>query len=113
MKNNMSQTSSGFYRKEKWYNRNIFPLIPVLEIREENEHNNKHFSFRWLFFHIWSLDHLSFELSLVADTHWGIGVIGIMFYLRWVFCIPCPESLVMWLHKHTNRYKEKNDLDKI
>jgi hypothetical protein len=89
----MSQTTSGGMKTEKWYNRNIFPLLPVIERRKSNEHNTSSFSFRWLIFTFWTLDHFSFELSIVATEHWGVGVIGILPYLRWVIAIPCPESL--------------------
>jgi hypothetical protein len=89
----MSQTASGNYRKQKWYNNNAFPLIPVLEIKKANEHNTSGFTFRWLVFTFWTLDSFSFELSIVATEHWGIGVIGILPYLRWVIAIPCPEWL--------------------
>lgn len=89
----MSQTESGNYRKQKWYNNNVFPLIPVLEINKADEHNTGGFTFRWLVFTFWTLDSFSFELSIVATEHWGIGVIGILPYLRWVVAIPCPEWL--------------------
>jgi hypothetical protein len=99
----MSHTASGYYRKEKWYNKNIFPLIPVITIRKSNEHNTSNFTFRWLFFTIWTLDGFQFEVAVVADTHWGIGVIGILPYLRWVVTIPCPEKLGMWFSRNLNR----------
>lgn len=99
----MSHTASGYYRKEKWYNKNIFPLIPVITIKKSNEHNTSSFTFRWLFFTIWTLDSFHFEISLVADTHWGIGIIGILPYLRWAVTIPCPEKLGMWFSKNLNR----------
>jgi len=89
----MSKTASGSYREQKWYNKNVFPLIPVIEIRKPNKHNTSSFSFRWLIFTFWTLDSFSFELSIVATSHWGIGVIGILPYLRWVVAIPCPERL--------------------
>jgi hypothetical protein len=89
----MSQTASGNYRKQKWYNNNVFPLIPVLEIKKANEHNTSGFTFRWLVFTFWTLDSFGFEFSIVATEHWGIGVIGILPYLRWVIAIPCPEWL--------------------
>lgn len=91
----MSQTASGYCRKQKWYNNNVFPLIPVLKIKKANEHNTSGFTFRWLVFTFWTLDSFSFEISIVATEHWGIGVIGILPYLRWVIAIPCPEWLGM------------------
>ncbi len=89
----MSQTASGNYRKQKWYNNNVFPLIPVLEIKKSDNHNTSGFTFRWLAFTFWSLDSFSFEISIVASAHWGFGVIGILPYLRWVVSIPLPEKM--------------------
>ena len=99
----MSQTASVNYRKEKWYNRYIFPLVPVLQIKKSDEYNTSGFSFRWLVFTFWSLDHFSFELSFNIDTHWGIGFSGIIPYLRWVIAIPCPEKVRIWIYKKLTR----------
>ena len=107
----MSQTTSGYYRKEKWYNRNVFPLVPVITVRKANKHNTSSFTFRWLFFTIWTLDSFSFELAFVASTHWGIGLIGILPYVRWVVAIPCPERLGILIdHKLNRRPHFENDL---
>lgn len=102
----MSHTSAGYYRKEKWYNRNVFPLIPVIQVRKANKYNTSNFTFRWLFFTGWSLDRFGFEISVVADTHWGIGVIGILPYLRWVVTIPCPEKLGIIIDRNLGRKVE-------
>lgn len=99
----MPQTRLSCYRKEKWYNKNIFPLVPIITLRKANEHNTSSFTFRWLFFTAWTLDSFSFELSLVATTHWGIGFIGIFPYLRWVVAIPCPDILGSFIDKKLNR----------
>ena len=99
----MSQTASGRYRKEKWYNKNVFPLIPVIDLKKRNEHNTSGFTFRWLIFTFWTLDSFQFELAIVADTHWGLGFIGILPYLRWVIAIPCPEKLGMKISNLLNR----------
>lgn len=100
----MSQTASGTYRKQKWYNKNVFPLIPVIDIKKANKHNTSSFSFRWLFFTVWSLDSFKFEFAFVASTHWGIGFIGILPYLRWVVAIPCPEKLGIWIDRKLGRW---------
>ena len=84
----MSQTASGYPRKQKWYSRDIFPLIPLIETRKTNEYNATKLYFRWLIFTFWTLDSFEFELSVVANTHWGIGVIGTLPYLRWTITIP-------------------------
>lgn len=87
----------------KWYNNPFFPLVPLLSTRPADEHNTPGFTFQWLFFRLWALDSLSFEIGVVVDTHWGIGAIGMLPYLRWVACIPCPEKLQSWLQRHTWR----------
>ena len=99
----MSQTASGYYRKEKWYNKNVFPLVPVVTVRKANEHNTSGFTFRWLFFTIWTLNSFEFELAFVVTTHWGIGFIGILPYIRWVVAIPCPERLSILIDRKLNR----------
>jgi hypothetical protein len=104
----MSQTASGNYRKQKWYNHKVFPLIPVITTKKANEYNSSSFCFRWLFFTVWSLDTIQFEFAFVANTHWGIGFIGLLPYLRWVVTIPCPESLGIWFDKKTSRYSYKS-----
>jgi len=99
----MSQAASGYCRKEKWYNMNIFPLVPVVQIKEKDQHNTTGFSFRWLFFTFWSLDSFGFEFAFVLDTHWGMGFIGVLPYLRWVICIPCPEKISIFVSRKLNR----------
>lgn len=101
----MTQYACGMQRKQKWYNKNIFPLVPVLEIRKADEHNTSSFTFRWMFLTVWTLDTPQFEVTVVADTHWGLGIIGLFPYLRWVFTIPCPEKVSTWTYKNFNRGK--------
>ena len=99
----MSHTATGSYRKEKWYNRNVFPLVPVITIGKADKHNTSSFSFRWLFFTIWTLDSFGFELAIVADTYWGVGLKGILPYIRWVVAIPCPERLGFFIDRKLDR----------
>ena len=99
----MSQTASGYYQKEKWYNRNIFPLVPVITIKKSDEHNTSGFTFRWLFFTFWSLNSFQFELSFNIDTHWGIGITFLLPYLRGVIAIPCPERLGIFIDRKLGR----------
>jgi len=99
----MSVTASGSYRNEKWYNKNIFPLIPVITTKKADEHNTYSFCFRWLVFTFWSLDSFQFELSFNIDTHWGIGVTFIIPFLRGVIAIPCPVRLGIWINKRMDR----------
>ena len=99
----MSHTAYGTSRNQKWYNKNIFPLVPVLEIRKKDKYNTSGFKFRWLFITIWSLDTLKFEFSITTDMHWGLGFTGVLFYMRWVVTIPFTEKFGNWWHKLTNR----------
>ena len=99
----MSQTASGYARKEKWYNKKIFPLVPIITLRKEDNHNTQNFTFRWLIFTFWSLDAFQFELSFNIDTHWGIGFTFLLPYLRGVIAIPCPEKLGFWIDRNLSR----------
>lgn len=94
----------------KWYRDHRFSLLPTLEIRQpvapRNEWDSgtpKGFSFKWLFIRMWSLKSAYLELSLVADTHWGIGIIGILPYLRWTLCVPMPPAIGERWYKLTQR----------
>ena len=98
------------YKAPKWYSQPQFPIVPVLNIRKpvapRNEWDSgtpKGFSFSWLFVKVWSLEHPSIELAACIDTHWGIGILGQIPYLRWVVSIPCPPSIADWVTKHLNR----------
>lgn len=99
----MSQTACGSYRNKKWYNRNVFPLVPVITIKKEDQYNTSGFVFRWLFFTFWTLDCFQFELSFNIDTHWGIGITFLLPYLRGVIAIPCPEKLSIWVDRKLSR----------
>lgn len=87
----------------KWYNNHTFPLIPKIVIKGADNYNTSGFSFNWLFFKLWTIDSLCFELSIVADNHWGLGLIGLCFYFRWVIAIPCPAKFGMWIDEHFSR----------
>ena len=104
--NTMSESVVGTQKKQNWYNKHNFSLIPVLEIKNADEHNTKNFTFRWLFFKFWTLDHFDFEISFVVSTHWGVGFIGILPYLRWVITIPCPNKIGVWIDRKLSRSKD-------
>lgn len=84
----------------KWYRNFKFPLIPIVIFRKASEYDTGSFSVHWLFFQCWTLDSFEFELAIVASTHWGLGIIGILPYLRLVFTIPCPDGLTVFLYKY-------------
>ena len=94
---------SGTYRKQSWYNSNVFPIIPIIDIKKADKHNTSGFTFRWFFFKFWSLDNFAFEIAFVATTHWGVGFNGILPYFRWVVTIPFPERLAIWVDKKLQR----------
>jgi hypothetical protein len=104
----MEQCASNYQQKQKWYNRHIFPLVPVISTKKRDEHNTKGFSFKWLIFSFWSLDHFSFEVSVNIDTHWGVGFAFILPYLRGVVAIPCPQKLDSWIDKNLRRKPKPN-----
>lgn len=98
----------------KWYNSYEFPLIPVITKKKGDEWNTSSWSFNWLFIRLWTLDAFEFEIGIVIDTHWGIGVIGILPYLRWVVAIPAPYSIQRWTQTNLWRKPKKlksNQLD--
>jgi hypothetical protein len=92
-------------KKDKWYRVRKFPLIPILNIREADRHNNRQFTFRWLFIKIWSHDQFAFELSVVLSTYWGLGFVGVVPYLRWVISIPIHEDFAIKIDKVLSRRK--------
>jgi len=94
--------------KRTWYNNYTFPLIPTIKSVKADEHNTHSFLFHWLVFKFWTLDSFSFEISFVITSHWGIGFIGILPYLRWAIAIPFPENAAMWSQKYLWR-KPKED----
>lgn len=108
----MSLLSCDTRTKSKWYNAYVFPLVPIVDTRKADKYNASKFSFRWLFFTMWTLESFAFELSFVADTHWGIGVIGIVPYCRWALTIPCTNSVERFVGEtlsRTPKIKNEND----
>lgn len=93
---------------QNWYSNEKFPLIPLLRIKKGDKYNTNNFTFKWLFFTIWSLDSFCFEASLNIDTHWGIGFTGLLPYLRIIVAIPCPDKIGFWIDKHLNRHPDFN-----
>ena len=99
----MCQSASGKIRTQKWYNSDVFPLVPILDIRKADEINTSGFTFRWLFLTLWSRDCVDVEIAVTVSTHWGVGIIALLPYLRFVFTIPCPESLAIWIDRKLSR----------
>ena len=61
----MAHYESGYNHSKKWYKKQIFPLIPIIQTRKLNEHDTYNFTFRWLFITIWTLDSFEFQFSFV------------------------------------------------
>jgi len=99
----MEEAKSSYPIKEKWYNKWIFPLMPIIKIRKSDEYNTSGFTFKWLFFSFWSLDCFAFEFSINIDTHWGIAITFILPYLRGVIGIPLPIKLSIMIDRKLNR----------
>jgi hypothetical protein len=74
-----------------------------MDFRKADEYNASSFTFRWLFFTVWSLDSFQFELSFNISTHWGIGFTFLLPYFRGIIAIPCPERLGIWIDKNLGR----------
>lgn len=107
------ETTDSYYMKNRrWWNNEIFPLLPQWQIRKEDQYNTSNFSVNWLFFKIWTLDAFDFEISFVMTVHWGIGVTAILPYLRLVACIPCPEWLGVKIQQKLWRHPKKKAYEK-
>jgi hypothetical protein len=90
----MSETvcQNGTTRNYKWYQHWRFALIPLITKREGDECNTKSFTFRWLFLTFWTLDIPSLAIEFVCCSHWGLGFIGLLPYIRWSLTIPLPRK---------------------
>lgn len=101
--------------KQKWYRNNFFPLLPILDYYKPSDSTTRGFNFKWLFFTFWSLDSFGFELAIVADTHWGIGVIGILPFFRFSITIPCHFLVRKFVYRNLDRKclyeKQENNKD--
>ena len=84
---------------EPWYRKHYFPILPMFERRDGNEWNCKSFSFSWLFFRVWSLEHFALEASIELEST-GLNVKFILPYLRVVVrVIPLPWDFFLKLQR--------------
>jgi hypothetical protein len=105
----MGHYECGYQRNQKWYNKRIFPLIPTIESKPADEYNTSSYCFRWLIFTFWTIDTPQFELSIVIDSHWGIGIIGLLPYVRWVIAVPIPKVISHYVYRNFSRKPNSND----
>lgn len=90
-------------KPRKWYSNARFPLVPEFTKSEGDQYNTTNYSFKWMFFTFWTLNHVYIELSIVASDHWGFGIIGILPYLRWAITVPFPRKVEEWAYKYLYR----------
>jgi len=105
LKQKFGSTEAGYdmgrYReKNPWWQHPFFPLVPQIEWREGNEWNANNWSFCWLWFRVWSLEHFAFELSVEIEQT-GINAKAIIGWLRVVVrVLPMPYGWLDWLQRN-------------
>jgi len=87
-----------------WWQLPVFPIVPQIEWIKGDNYNANGWSFCWLWFRLWSLEHFSFELSIELEQT-GLNVKAIIGWVRIVVrVIPIPYG---WL----DRFRRKPALD--
>lgn len=106
----MDATTQNIGEEYKWYRDVKFPLVPRLRVlppgRPPSEYDDGrigYFWFRWLIFTAYSFEVPSFEVAVVCDTNNGIGFHGVLLYVRWFVCVPCPRRLGMRINNALRR----------
>ena len=90
--------------KDPWWRCHNFPLVPMFETKAADEYNTRNFTFSWLWFRAWSLDHLALEFAIELEST-GLNIKIILPYLRIVIrVIPLPWDIMYKL-----RRKSKGD----
>lgn len=94
-----------------WCN-DFCPLVPRFSYRKGDEWNANNWSFRWLFFTFWTMEHFSFGLDCGLDTN-RIYVGAILPYFRIMISIENHYHEITYkLNELTYRkpaIKRKND----
>ncbi len=91
-------------RPPPWWQLPQFPLVPMWDYRPADKHNPSAWSFSWLFFRYWSLDHIELKLDVGFDVT-GMGgsafrIGAILPYTRLMFSVPLP---IGWLYRFHRR----------
>jgi hypothetical protein len=90
--------------RRAWYRWPAFPLVPMWDYRKGDKWNTDAWSFSWLFFRYWSLDHIElkidigFDVTMLGGSAFRIG--AILPYTRLIFSIPLPLG---WLDRFRRR----------
>lgn len=90
-----------------WYRWPPFPLAPMWEYRRGDKWNTNNWSFSWLFFRYWSLDHVEFKFDIGFDPAPGSLLGGgsafrigfILPYTRLLFSVPLPIGFLWHLRR--------------
>lgn len=97
-------------RVPPWWQLPQFPLVPMYEYRPADKWNCSQWSFSWLFFRYWSLDHVGLEMSAAFDvTSLGGSAFRLAFilpYTRIVLSVPLPLG---WLDRFRRRPAGKRE----
>ena len=83
--------------RDKWYNNQICPIVPMFWILKEDRCNTSGFYFKWLVFSIKSRDCFDFEIIITCSFTSGMGLNLMLLYLDIEICIPPPERLREWV----------------
>lgn len=76
----------------KWFQHPSFPLVPQFGYRIGDEWNANNWSFCWLWFRLWSLEHFSFEFAIELEST-GLNIKCILGWLRIVVrVVPLPDG---------------------
>lgn len=89
-----------------WYQRGIWPLLPIFELRRGDRYTTTEFSFNWLFLNVWShaAPHVGIEVQLGSEGFWVRLEIPYLF-IRFNI-VPVPHVLQEWIHKVAWRHAE-------
>lgn len=70
-----------YYPLHKWWCNDYCPVVPRFKYQPGDEYNANNWSFHWLFFSIWSMEHFSFGVD--AGLSFDEFYVGAIFpYLR-------------------------------
>lgn len=86
-------------RVNPWWRHPVFPLVPQYQWRPGDEWNASNWFFSWLWFRIWSLEHLALSFGVeLEDT--GLNVKAIIPYVRIVVrLIPTQWGWLNWARR--------------
>lgn len=105
----MNEECGSTYR-EPWYQKRVFPLIPIITFNKGDEWNSTRIGINWLFFMIWDSMTPWPEFNLYFEGH-GTGFrLCIIPYISFHFKIPFPywtrfEHEWFWRRGRRSKFK--------